>query len=391
MKLLTETLLIIAGGLLLFLFLATGVKASQRIVGGEPATKGQYPFTAALVNAHVSEARAGHRCGASLIAPQWAITAGHCVHSRRYNSTFPANSLHVMTGSIDLNNPDPEGERLGIEQIIVHETYQDTGYPDLALIKLSTPSSAETIALTPLSDSAESPGTLLTIAGWGRQGETRPKAEGLLYAQVPVTSDTYCRSRYGASLPMDHVICAGWVQGGKDACVGDSGGPLFTGSAGSFQLVGVVSFGVGCARANWPGGYARVSGNIDWIKSYVETTPPIDPPPPPLPPVTYKVEKFYGYTWRTRMSVRPGHTGFVTYRTGTIKARLTTRSRYADHSLMLQQWIAGRGWLGITGSATQGRSESTVKRNAPPGRYRWVVRNATRVSGSWLLRTARPQ
>lgn len=84
---------------------------------------------------------------------------------------------------------------------------------------------------------------------------------------VPVANQSYCNQRYGGMIT-PRMICAGFKKGGKDSCQGDSGGPMtFDDDEGTRQLVGVVSFGTGCARPSYPGVYARVTSVRSWIKS----------------------------------------------------------------------------------------------------------------------------
>jgi trypsin len=79
---------------------------------------------------------------------------------------------------------------------------------------------------------------------------------------VPVVSRTTCRSQYGTSAITDNMVCAGVSTGGKDSCSGDSGGPLVDASG---TLVGLVSWGSGCARAGYSGVYTRVGNYISWV------------------------------------------------------------------------------------------------------------------------------
>lgn len=79
---------------------------------------------------------------------------------------------------------------------------------------------------------------------------------------VPVTDRETCRSQYGAGEITDNMVCAGLDEGGKDACQGDSGGPLVDEQG---TLVGVVSWGQGCAQAGFSGVYARVGSFVEWI------------------------------------------------------------------------------------------------------------------------------
>lgn len=84
--------------------------------------------------------------------------------------------------------------------------------------------------------------------------------------EVPVVSDTDCRVSYGVTDIADHMICAGLPEGGKDACQGDSGGPLF---ANGTQY-GIVSWGYGCARPDYPGVYTEVAYFVDWIYDHLQ-------------------------------------------------------------------------------------------------------------------------
>ena len=69
------------------------------------------------------------------------------------------------------------------------------------------------------------------------------------------------------------MVCAGPLAGGKDSCQGDSGGPLvIKDDANTAIIYGVVSWGIGCGSANYPGVYARVTKFVDWIKANMVAT-----------------------------------------------------------------------------------------------------------------------
>lgn len=83
---------------------------------------------------------------------------------------------------------------------------------------------------------------------------------------LPIVNQDYCNSQYGGRIT-PQMICAGFQEGGKDTCFGDSGGPLTCQQNGEKQLVGIVSFGRGCARPNYPGVYVRLTAVRDWIQN----------------------------------------------------------------------------------------------------------------------------
>lgn len=98
------------------------------------------------------------------------------------------------------------------------------------------------------------------VAGWGTTCEGCDGTNILRFVSVPVISNAQCNTMYGGRITTG-MLCAGFPEGGRDACQMDSGGPLTFNN----QLIGVVSWGTGCARPNAPGVYARVAHYRNWI------------------------------------------------------------------------------------------------------------------------------
>jgi len=108
-------------------------------------------------------------------------------------------------------------------------------------------------------------GKSLTVSGWGARSEGGRPPTTLHAVRVPGISNYQCRRSYRSIT--DAMICAGETRGGVDSCQGDSGGPLTYTSGGSTYVVGVVSWGRGCARPDYPGVYSRVTSALSWINS----------------------------------------------------------------------------------------------------------------------------
>ena len=161
--------------------------------------------------------------------------------------------------------------------IIMHKAWNnvDLSY-DVALVKLPKPHpNAEIIELNTEADTPYK-GSILTAIGWGRMEENGEGSKIMQEAQLTYVEPDSCLKKFGGQYIDDSMLCA--FEAGKDSCQGDSGGPLVTmdPETGDEVLVGVVSWGVGCASA-YPGVYARVSKVIDWINTNVCGTNGLSP------------------------------------------------------------------------------------------------------------------
>ncbi|KAL3278572.1 hypothetical protein HHI36_016118 [Cryptolaemus montrouzieri] len=106
------------------------------------------------------------------------------------------------------------------------------------------------------------------VAGWGRTGENALTSNTLQKVTLPVWTQEQCRnSDYGERKISENMFCAGFPAGKQDSCRGDSGGPLHMNNIknGVMEIIGLVSWGRGCARPNLPGIYTKVTNYLDWV------------------------------------------------------------------------------------------------------------------------------
>jgi trypsin len=160
------------------------------------------------------------------------------------------------------------GTLVGVSSVTVHPSYRNSGQDfDVAIWKLSTsvPAGGSIgYARLPAAGSDPAAGSTAVVAGWGALTEGGSSPAALQKVSVPIVSRASCRSSYGTSAITNNMFCAGFAAGGKDSCQGDSGGPIVDSSK---TLIGLVSFGNGCAQPDFPGVYARTSALLSFINS----------------------------------------------------------------------------------------------------------------------------
>lgn len=250
-------------------------QAAPRIVGGGNANIEDVPWQVALLDSSVSDAYDAQFCGGTIRDATHIMTAAHCVEGAA------PSQIDVLVGTDRL---DGTGTRTTVSGIVIHPDYNFGDPPeyDAALITLSSPITPfpSTVAKPlPLVSGAEmnslTQGTALTVSGWGTLQSEGTRPHDLQVVAVPLLSDPDCRTAYGQFVDMSAMFCAGVT--GKDSCQGDSGGPITAQFGSAVRLVGIVSWGVGCAAPRCPGVYTRVANSS--IQNFLtgSSSPPLPP------------------------------------------------------------------------------------------------------------------
>ncbi|CAH7470133.1 1810009J06Rik [Phodopus roborovskii] len=210
----------------------------DKIIGGYNCPKNSIPYQVSLND------NTGHQCGGSLISDQWVLSAAHCYKGKRLQVRLGEHNIKVLEG----------GEQfIDAGKIIRHPKYnEDTADNDI-IYQVSTIS---------LPRSCPASGTQCLVSGWGNTVNLGGKYPAILQClDAPVLSDSSCKRSYPGVIT-SNMFCLGFLEGGKDSCDGDSGGPV----ACNGELQGIVSWGYGCALRGKPGVYTKVCNYLGWIR-----------------------------------------------------------------------------------------------------------------------------
>ncbi|KAL0614501.1 Coagulation factor VII [Plecturocebus cupreus] len=245
-----------------------------RIVGGSVCPKGECPWQVLLVQ------NGAMFCGGTLIDTSWVVSAAHC-----FDKIKNWRNISAVLGEHDLSEHDGDEQSQRVAQVIIPSTYvRGTTNHDIALLRLHQP-----VVLTDhvvplcLPERTFSEMTLAyvrfsLVSGWGQLLDRGAKALELMAISVPrlMTQDCLEQSEKTGGSPnvTEYMFCAGYRDGSKDSCKGDSGGPHATHYRGTWYLTGIVSWGQGCAAVGHFGVYTRVSQYTEWLQKLMHSEPP---------------------------------------------------------------------------------------------------------------------
>lgn len=253
----------------------------KKIVGGEVSKKGAWPWVA-LIGYDDELSANPFKCGGTLVTARHVITAAHCL---RPDLSFVRLGEHDLTTDTETKHVD-----IPVVRVEKHPDYNTkNGHSDIAILYLERNVEFTTLIL-PICMPASSElrqksyvNDMPFVVGWGKTMEGGTSSNVLQELQIPIYENQVCRQLYQQQNRVftdnqfdKAVVCAGVLSGGKDTCQGDSGGPLMMPEPYSnnirFYLIGVVSYGIGCARPNIPGVYSSTQYFMDWIEEKIANT-----------------------------------------------------------------------------------------------------------------------
>jgi len=251
----------------------------SRIVGGQEAVKNSIPWQVAIVAPRGRLGPDTPFCGGTIIDSTHILTAAHCTKNRK------ASQIQVLTGMHE-TSATHQATRHDVKSIADHPSYKHSHYEDwdYSILTIDCKNKIDLngnarAACLPESDAYEESGAMFNVSGWGMQSsDAKELTNKLRVVSVQFISDSVCTAKYAnPAKPWQPaqiskaMICAGKEEGGIDACQMDSGGPLtWKDAQGKWNIIGVVSFGYGCADSRYPGVYSEVFTALDWIKSNIQ-------------------------------------------------------------------------------------------------------------------------
>ncbi|XP_016979446.1 transmembrane protease serine 9-like [Drosophila rhopaloa] len=242
--------------------LSISAQPEGRIINGTTVDIARHPYLVSLRYRRDEESSYKHECAGVIISEQVLVTSAQCI-----DGLPEGTKILAVAGANTRNGTD--GFIYPVSNWTHHPNYDPlTVDNDVGVLFLDTPLNLTHFGIRSIGIRPERPavGRLATVAGWGYREEWGPSSYNLEQTEVPVVSSEECTQIYGAGEVTERMICAGFVaQGGSDACQGDTGGPLVIDN----QLVGLVSWGRGCARPNYPTVYCYVASLVDWIEETI--------------------------------------------------------------------------------------------------------------------------
>jgi len=233
-----------------------------KIINGTPAELGQFPH---LAHVHFYRGTSGYVCSGSMLAPNWVITAGHCVED--------VDRFIITVGALNWREPEEGAVVSETTRSILHEMYdQPFGLNhDIGLIELTENiETTDNIAISEISKEIFGADVPVIVAGWGKTSDSGSASNILMYNDggVFTVSNEKCIETFGPLTVTDaHICTTAGPEGGT--CNGDSGSPLnYREEDGRLVTIGLCSFGssAGCEAVGYPKGFTRISSYIDWIE-----------------------------------------------------------------------------------------------------------------------------
>ncbi|HEY3969816.1 MAG TPA: serine protease [Solirubrobacteraceae bacterium] len=253
------------------------------IIGGTAAQTGTFPSLAYVVD---FQGQLAYQCTGTVIAPSLVLTAAHCAENMQTGAPFSPSGFRVVTGAVDpLQRGEPVSTVLGV--IVDPGLERKTDNGDVALLVLSTPTSAPPVALaSPAEAKRLAAGTQATIVGWGKTAyEQASLTEQLQSASTVVQARKWCRRNAPPFFPRSEVCTITPPSYATGVCQGDSGGPLLaSGLSGEPVEIGVADHVYGRCSTRHPSVFASVGSIYPWVQTWIAAYK--RPPAPPAPPTT---------------------------------------------------------------------------------------------------------
>jgi hypothetical protein len=283
--------------------------AHAAIVGGQSAQPGTFPWMAYVLDVTGDTAE---QCSGTVVAPNLVLTAGHCAENVQTGVVDEASGYQVTTGNVDWAAPETERQVSAVTRVIVCGCFdRHTTVGDVALLQLSTPTSAPPITLA----SSPPAGTAALLAGWGRTyfGQTTP-VERLQWANTVVQSAQWCEREASPFSPESQACTIDPPARQTGACFGDSGGPLLMpqpSATGGMVQIGVASHVYGECATTDPSVFTRVDAVSAWVRGWVQALAGAPPASTPLPTNLVAAPTLAGVASGRSLSVKRGAISLV--------------------------------------------------------------------------------